>query len=282
MRTMADVVLITGCSSGIGQAAAEQLCRAGHLVYATARKPETLAGLAELGCKTLALDVNSESSMAAAVSAVEDAHGAVDVLINNAGYGQYGPIEQVSLDDVRQQFETNVFGLIRLTQLVLPAMRAKGRGRVINVSSMGGRTTLPGGGFYHASKYAVEAISDALRIEVRRFGIDVVLIEPGVVRTPWADVALTHQQASSDDQADPYADFKKAVADSFQSGYEGPLARWSISAEDVAKVIRKAVGARKPRTRYLISPLAKSLVAAKRILPDRVHDAVLKQQYKLP
>jgi short-subunit dehydrogenase len=272
---MADRVLITGCSSGIGKAAAQQLGVAGYTVYATARRPETLAGLVEFGCHTLELDVDDEKSMAAAVSEV----GPVDVLINNAGYGLYGPVEQVGIDEVRRQFETNVFGLTRLTQLVLPAMRDQRRGRILNVSSMGGRITLPGGAFYHASKYAVEAISDALRLEVRPFGIDVVLIEPGVVRTPWAAVALDHQDAATADPDDPYAGYKKAVADSFERGYSGALA---TTADDVAKVIVKAVGARRPRARYLISPMAKSLVAAKTLLPDRAYDALLKQQYKLP
>jgi NAD(P)-dependent dehydrogenase (short-subunit alcohol dehydrogenase family) len=275
---MAERILITGCSSGIGRATAEHLGNAGHTVYATARKPESLAGLVEFGCKTLALDVDDEASMAAAVEQV----GPIDVLINNAGYGLYGPVEQVPLEEVRRQFETNVFGLVRLTQLVLPAMRRQRHGRIINVSSMGGRTTLPGGGLYHASKHAVEAISDALRLEVRPFGIDVVLIEPGVVRTPWADVALDHQAEASDDPSDPYAAYKSAVTDSFTRGYSGSLARLSITADDVAKVITKAVGADRPRTRYLISPMAKSLVAAKALLPDRAHDALLRQQYKLP
>jgi NADP-dependent 3-hydroxy acid dehydrogenase YdfG len=275
---MADRILITGCSSGIGKAAAQRLGVAGHTVYATARRPQTLTGLAEFGCKTLALDVDDEQSMAAAVREV----GPVDVLVNNAGYGLYGPIEQVGIDEVRRQFETNVFGLTRLCQLVLPAMREQRRGRILNVSSMGGRTTLPGGGFYHASKYAVEAISDALRLEVKRFGIDVVLIEPGVVRTPWAETALDHQESVSDDPDDPYTGYKKAVADSFERGYSGSLARLSITADDVAKVIVKAVEARRPKTRYLISPMAKSLVAAKTLLPDRAHDALLKQQYRLP
>jgi len=275
---MAERILITGCSSGIGKAAAQQLGAAGHTVYATARKPEALAGLSEFGCTTLALDVDDEKSMVAAVHEV----GPVDVLVNNAGYGLYGPVEQVGIDDVRRQFETNVFGLARLTQLVLPAMREQQRGRILNVSSMGGRTTLPGGGFYHASKHAVEAISDALRLEVKPFGIEVVLIEPGVVRTPWAETALDHQDGITDDPDDPYARFKKAVADSFERGYSGSLARLSISAEDVAKVIVKAIEARRPKARYLISPMAKSLVAAKTLLPDRAHDALLKRQYKLP
>ena len=190
------VVLITGCSSGIGQAAARRLNRAGHVVYASARRPETLAGLATEGCRTLPLDVTDEDSMVAAVGRVEQEQGRLDVLVNNAGYGLYGPVEQLEPAELRRQFETNVFGLVRLCQLVLPGMRARRSGRIVNVSSMGGRTTLPGGGAYHGSKYAVEAISDVLRLEVRRFGIDVVLIEPGVVRTPWSEQALQHQAAA--------------------------------------------------------------------------------------
>jgi NADP-dependent 3-hydroxy acid dehydrogenase YdfG len=277
---MAEVVLITGCSSGIGEAAAAELASAGHIVYASARKPETLTALAAAGCRTLALDVTDEQSMIDAVRTIEAEHGAVDVLINNAGYGQYGPIEQVGLDDVRRQFETNVFGLVRLTQLVLPAMRAQRRGRVLNVSSMGGRTTLPGGGIYHGSKYAVEAISDALRREVKPFGIEVVVIEPGIVRTPWSELARSSSPTSAAD--DPYAGYKQAVDSSFARAYSGPLARLSTSAQDVAKVISKAVSANRPKTRYLISPMAKSLVLIEILLPDRLHDAVLKRQYKLP
>ncbi|MGI8666256.1 MAG: oxidoreductase [Jatrophihabitans sp.] len=298
---MARIVLITGCSSGIGKAAARQLNQAGYLVYATARKPDTLAELAAAGCRTLRLDVEDEASMVAATDRIRDEHGSVDVLVNNAGYGLYGPIEQLPLSEVRRQFDTNVFGLVRLTQLVLPAMRERRAGRIVNVSSMGGRTTLPGGGFYHASKYAVEAISDALRIEVKPFGIQVVLIEPGVVRTPWSEQAMQHQastatpapdqlpshaqdasSAQAEHASDPYGAFKDAVAESFERAYAGPLARLSISADSVAKVIVKASRARRPRTRYLISPMAKSLVAMKAVLPDRAHDALLKQQYKLP
>jgi NADP-dependent 3-hydroxy acid dehydrogenase YdfG len=280
---MAQVVLITGCSSGIGQAAASELAEAGHTVFATARNPDSLIPLTEFGCRTLQLDVTDELSMVDAVRSVQDEFGAVDVLINNAGYGLYGPIEQVSMADVRREFETNVFGLVRLTQLVLPAMRTQRRGRILNVSSMGGRTTLPGGGFYHASKHAVESLSDALRIEVRPFGIDVILIEPGVVRTQFADVAVQTQEATSAaDSRDPYGPFKQAVTDSFATAYSGPLGRLSISADHVAKVITRAVAAPRPRTRYLISPMAKSLVAAKALLPDRIHDAVLKKQYGLP
>jgi NAD(P)-dependent dehydrogenase (short-subunit alcohol dehydrogenase family) len=279
------VVLITGCSSGIGEAAARRLNRAGHTVYASARRPETLAGLAADGCRTLPLDVTDEDSMVAAVRQVEQEQGRLDVLVNNAGYGLYGPVEQLSTAELRRQFETNVFGPVRLCQLVLPGMRTRRSGRIVNVSSMGGRTTLPGGGAYHGSKYALEAISDVLRIEVRRFGIDVVLIEPGVVRTPWSEQALQHQAASEPTEqtdGDPYAVYKDAVSQSFDRAYTGPLARLSISADTVARVIGRACETSRPRPRYLISPMAKSLVAAKRLLPDRAYDRLLKQQYRLP
>ncbi len=291
--TSQQIALVTGCSSGIGRAAAAQLNQAGLTVYASARRTETLDELVAAGdpvavlrervaagCRPLQLDVDDEASMAAAVEQV----GPIDVLVNNAGYGLYGPVEQVGLDEIRKQFETNVFGLVRLTQLVLPGMRARRTGRILNVSSMGGRTTLPGGGFYHASKYAVEAISDALRIEVKPFGIKVVLIEPGIVRTPWSEQAMHHQAASSADadSDDPYAAYKLAVSASFDRAYAGPLARLSIGPDRVAETIVKAATTPRPRARYLISPMAKSLVAAKTLLPDRAHDALLKQQYKLP
>ena len=298
-------VLITGCSSGIGRAAAISLHAAGLTVYATARQVDALAGLARQGIHTLALDVTDEASMSSAVAAVEEAAGPVGVLVNNAGYGLYGPVEQLPMDEIRRQFETNFFGLVRLTQLVLPGMRRRGRGRILNVSSMGGRITLPGGAFYHASKHAVEALSDALRMEVAQFGIDVVLIEPGPVKTPWNDVAAASLSAAtpaatsarpggggpgdgdggpggSAADGDPYATYKAAVGASFGRTQAGLLGRLGSTSEDVAKVITQAVTARRPRARYLINPVAKSLVAINQVLPDRAYDAMLRRQYGLP
>ena len=293
--TRRDPVLITGCSSGIGRAAAISLNDAGFPVYATARNSEALADLAGRGIHTLALDVTDETSMTRAVAAVEDAEGWTGVLINNAGYGLYGPVEQQPMSEVRRQFETNVFGPVRLIQLVLPGMRGRGRGRILNVSSMGGRATLPGGAFYHASKYAIEAISDALRMEVAEFGIDVVLIEPGPVNTPWNDVAAASLSTAvpdagpadpvagdGSDREDPYAAFKAAVAASFVTAHNGPLARLGSTADDIATVITRAVTAQRPRTRYLINPVAKSVVTLNRLLPGRAYDAVVRRQYKLP
>jgi NADP-dependent 3-hydroxy acid dehydrogenase YdfG len=283
-----NVVLITGCSSGIGRAAAIQLHEAGLRVFATARRTETLAELAERGLRTLALDVTDEASMTGAVATVAGEAGPVGVLINNAGYGLYGPVEQQPMEQVRRQFETNFFGLVRLTQLVLPGMRRSGGGRILNVSSMGGRATLPGGAFYHASKYAVESLSDALRMEIAQFGIDVVLIEPGPVRTPWNDVAADSMStampsgAAGGDEADPYLAYKAAVAASFGTAHSGLVGRMGSTADDIARVITHAVTAQRPRTRYLINPVAKSVVTMNRLLPGRAYDAVLRLQYRLP
>lgn len=276
-------ILITGCSSGIGRAAALALHAAGRTVYASARRPESIADLADLGIRTLALDVTDEQSMVDAVHTVEQESGAVAVLINNAGYGLYGAIEQVPMDEVRRQFETNFFGLVRLTQLVLPGMRQAKSGRVLNVSSMGGRISLPGGAFYHASKYAVEGFSDALRMEVAQFGVDVVLIEPGPVRTPWNAVALdTLRDGNQTAGADPYADYKDAVAGGFAAMENGPFARLGSTADDIADVIVAAATAQRPRTRYLINVMAKTLVATRALLPARLSDKVISLQFGLP
>src|SRR5436309_5452634 len=207
MASPSKAVLITGCSSGIGQATAGHLADTGWTVYATARRPETLTDLERKGCRTLALDVCSEESMRAAVDAVCEAHGAVGVLVNNAGYSQSGAVETVPTEQARAQFETNVFGLLRMCQLVLPGMRDQRWGKIVNISSMGGRLTFPGGGLYHATKYAVEALSDALRFEVRGFGVDVMLIEPGLIVTGFGDTASASVGVSGD--GGPYADFNR-------------------------------------------------------------------------
>src|SRR5690242_12756925 len=244
-------VLITGCSTGIGAATAADLAAHGHTVYATARRPETLKALADQGCRTLALDVNSEESMAAAVAAVEKEEGPVGVLVNNAGYSQSGAVESIPLDDIRRQFETNVFGLIRMCQLVLPGMRAAGEGRIVNIGSMGGKLTFPGGGVYHATKYSVEALSDALRFEVQGFGVRVVLIEPGLITTEFAKTAVSSVGATADDG--PYAAFNKAVGERTEGAYRGPLAKLGGGPDAVAKVIARAIESRRPKPRYTVT-----------------------------
>jgi NAD(P)-dependent dehydrogenase (short-subunit alcohol dehydrogenase family) len=280
-RTVSKVVLITGCSSGIGKAAALRLVKAGWTVYASARRVDTLRDLAAAGCRAIALDVNDEASMTAAVQAIEKEHGAIGVLINNAGFSQSGALETVSVDKLRRQFETNVFGAFRLTQLVLPAMRDQGFGKLINMSSMGGRLTFPGGGAYHASKYALEALSDALRFEVRGFGVEVVLIEPGLIRTEFDKAAV----GSIDEAAatGPYAAFNAAVAKSTAEAYvKGPMARLASDADDVAAVIEKAMNARRAKARYVVSPSARLLLTQRKLLSDRAWDAFLRTQFPQP
>lgn len=268
-------VLITGCSTGIGRVTADRLLRGAWKVTATARRPETIKDLGEAGARVLPLDVTDEVSMSTAVSAVEEADGAVGVLINNAGYGLQGPIEEFSMDEVRRQFETNVFGLVRMCQLVLPGMRRQRWGRIVNLSSIGGKLTFPGGGFYHGTKHAVEAISDALRFEVRPFGVRVILVEPGTVLTPFGDTAV-----ASISDGGPYAAFKQGLADTVKGAYEGAMARMAIGPEKVAAVIEKAISARRPRTRYPVGLPARMGIAAKRVTPDRVFDAVLRSQFR--
>ena len=280
-NAVSKAVLITGCSSGIGKAVAERLVRAGWNVYASARRLESIASLKNAGCKTLALDVNDEASMTAAVEAIEKAEGAIGVLVNNAGYSQSGAIESVGMDKVRRQFETNVFGLVRLTQLVLPGMRKQGWGKILNVSSMGGKLTFPGGGFYHASKHAVEAISDALRFEVRGFGIDVVVIEPGLILTSFGDAAVGSMREVASDG--PYARFNAAVGKATKEVYEkGPLAMFGGAPDVVAKVIEKAITTSRPKARYTVTPSAKILMGQRRLLSDGLWDAFLRTQFPQP
>jgi NAD(P)-dependent dehydrogenase (short-subunit alcohol dehydrogenase family) len=279
--TTSRAVLVTGCSSGIGRATAERLAAEGWTVYATARRPETLRDLEARGCRTLVLDVTDEASMQAAVAAIEGEHGAVGALVNNAGYSQSGAIETVPIEKVREQFETNVFGLVRLCQLVLPAMRRARAGKIVNLSSMGGKLVFPGGGIYHATKYAVEAISDALRFEVKGFGIDVIVIEPGLIRTSFGETASGVMTEADDSD---YAQFNAHVARVTESVYEkgSPVGRLGGPPEAVAKVIDKALSAKRPRARYTVTPSAKLLLAQRALLPDRGWDAVMRSQYPQP
>jgi len=279
-NAVSKAVLITGCSTGIGRATAQRLARNGHTVYATARRVESVADLAQHGCTPLALDVCEEASMQAAVAEVERAHGAVGVLINNAGYGSEGPAEEVPMSEVRRQFETNVFGLLRLTQLVLPGMRRQRWGKVVNLSSMGGRMTLPGGGIYHATKYAVEALSDALRFEVRGFGVDVIIIEPGAIKTEFGNTAIARVDALGG--SPDYAAFRDVLKQQIRGAYEGPMAAFAVGPEVVAKVIENAITARRPRTRYIITLGARVLIGLRRLLPDRAFDAFLRTQFAPP
>jgi NAD(P)-dependent dehydrogenase (short-subunit alcohol dehydrogenase family) len=282
MAEPSKAVLITGCSSGIGRATALRLRSSGWTVYATARRPDAIADLADAGAQTLALDVTDEQSMVAAVSHIEQEHGAVGVLINNAGYSQSGAVETVPLDAARRQFETNVFGLARLTQLVLPRMRAQRYGKIVNVGSMGGRLTFPGGGWYHATKHALEALSDALRFEVRGFGIDVILLEPGLITTDFGEAAGATMGENASVGDDPYAKFNAAVGTITKGAYDGPMRQLGAGPERVAKVIERALSRRRPPSRITITPSAKITIGLRRLLSDRAWDAAMRGQFPQP
>src|SRR3954464_627127 len=278
MSTTSRAVLITGCSTGIGRATAGPPARNGHPVYAPARRPESIADLEQAGCRTLALDVTDEESMKGAVKQVEDTEGAVGVLVNNAGYSRSGAVETVPMEDVRRQFETNVFGLVRMCQLVLPGMRRQRYGRIVNLSSMGGRLTFPGGGFYHGTKYAVEAISDALRFEVKGFGIDAILIEPGLIKTEFGDTVAKEMGEADGD----YAEFNRAVSEATVGAYEGPMMRLGGGPETVARKIEKALSARRPKARYPVTASARLALMQKALLPDRGWDVAVGIQFPRP
>ena len=278
-KASARSVLVTGCSSGIGHATALRLARAGFVTYATARRPDTLADLAAAGCRTLALDVTDERSMREAVAAAER-DGALFGLVNNAGYSQSGALPTLPMDKLRAQFETNVFGLVRLTQLVIPAMRRAGAGRIVNISSMGGRLSFPGGGAYHATKHALVALSDVLRFELHPAGIDVVVIQPGAIRTNYAERVVREMPDTSASSGDPYAAYNAAMAAATVEAYErGPLNTLGGDADAVARVIERALTSARPRTRYRVTPSAHVMMTLRALLPDRWWDAFLRRQY---
>jgi NAD(P)-dependent dehydrogenase (short-subunit alcohol dehydrogenase family) len=278
---VSEAVLITGCSTGIGRATAKYLAERGHTVYATARRVESIEDLEEHGCRVLQLDVTDEESMKRAVAAVEEQEGAVGALVNNAGYSLSGAVESVSMEEVRRQFETNVFGLIRMCQLVLPGMRRQRHGRIVNISSMGGKVTFPGGGIYHATKHAVEGLSDVLRWEVKGFGIDVSIIEPGLIKTEFGHAAVGALGRATDNDG-PYAEFNNQVAATTAGAYEGAASRMAAGPEAVARAIHKAITRRRPRPRYLITIGARVMIGMRRLLPDRGWDAVMASQFKRP
>jgi NAD(P)-dependent dehydrogenase (short-subunit alcohol dehydrogenase family) len=272
---MSKTVLITGCSSGIGRATATVLAQRGFNVYATARRTESIADLEAAGCKTLALDVTSEESMVAAVEAVGEG---IDALVNNAGIQEVGAIESVPMDRVRNLFETNVFGPVRLAQLVLPQMRERGSGHIVTVGSMNGKFTWPGTGYYCGTKHALEAISDALRYETRPFGIKTVLIEPGFVKTPLGKTAVGRRVQEDG----PYASFNDGVAEVTSSYTTGSLGMLACSAEAVGETVLKALTSDKPRARYRVAPSAGLFMTLRKVLPDAGFDALLRSQMPQP
>jgi len=267
--------LITGASSGIGEATALQLAELGYTVYAGARRMQRMSDLADRGIRTRALDVTDEATMVALVEDIISETGRIDVLVNNAGYGLYGALEDVPIEEARRQFEVNLFGLARLTQLVLPQMRAQRDGYVVNVSSMGGKIWEPLASWYHASKFAVEGLSDSLRVEVAAFGIKVVIIQPGTIRSEWSGIAADQLEATSANT--PYAGQAKIIGGALRAVDRMQLAS---GPEVVAEAIAKAVQSPKPRTRYVVGGGARGILLAERILPDRGFDRFIQLGYR--
>ena len=266
------VALVTGASSGIGEATARQLADDGFAVYGAARRLDRLQKLADHGIKPLAMDVTDDDSMIGGITRITEEQGRLDVLVNNAGYGSYGALEDVSMDEARRQFEVNVFGAARLMQLALPHMREQHGGRIINITSMGGKIYTPLGSWYHATKFALEAISDCVRIEAAPFGVDVAIIEPGGIRTEWGGIAA--QMLKETSGAGAYASQAEAVAGSLSG--EGN-ARFSSDPSVIAKAISKAASAKRPKTRYAVGFGAKPLIGLHGVLPDRTFDALIKR-----
>src|SRR3954468_5478115 len=279
MTPDSHAVLITGCSSGIGRETAKLLAATGRPVYATARKPDSIADLEANGCRLLELDVTDEASTQRAVDEVIAREGAVGILVNNAGINELGPIETLPLDRVRAMFDTNLFGLMRMCQLVLPGMRAQGRGRIVNVGSMNGRFTFPGMGSYCATKHAIEATSDALRHELRPFGVHVSLIQPGMVKT---DLGKAAAERRAGDQDGPYADYMRGVVESAMTYQDGPMARLACEPQDVAVTIRKAIDDERPRARYRVAASAPLMLTTRKLLPDAAFDAFIRTQFPSP
>lgn len=267
-----SVALVTGASSGIGEASARALAAAGLTVYAAARRVERMQHLAAHRIQPIALDVTDDESARACVETIEREAGQVDVLVNNAGYGSYGAVEDVPISEAERQFQVNVFGVARMIKLVLPGMRERRHGRIINISSMGGKIYTPFGGWYHATKFALEGMSDCLRLEVAPFGVDVVVVEPGGIKTDWGMIAADNLEQESG--SGPYAATASKTADGMRTMYSGDrLSGPSV----VADAIVAAATAKKPRTRYAVGYGAKPLIAARTALPDRAFDALIRR-----
>lgn len=271
------VALVTGGSSGIGEATAVKLHELGYTTYTAARRVERMEHLKESGIRPLAMDVTDDESMQSGVKHILAEEGRIDVLVNAAGYGSYGAIEDVPLSEARYQFDVNVYGVARLIQLVLPHMRAQRSGTIVNITSMGGKIYTPLGGWYHATKFALEALSDCLRLEVKPFGINVVVIEPGGVRTEWPGIAAGKLRKAS--SGGPYAKQADAVAASLSSE---ATARRSSPPTLIADTIARAVTARRPRTRYAVGYGARPIIFLHAVLPGRAFDAFIRRATGVP
>ncbi|MDR7131836.1 short-subunit dehydrogenase [Algoriphagus sp. 4150] len=271
---MKRTVLVTGASAGIGRATAILLAEKGYNVYGAARRLERMDDLKTFGIKPLVLDLADDESMVSAVNHIIKEAGSISILINNAGFGSYGAIEDVNMNTARYQLDVNVMGAMRMAQLVLPKMRELGQGKIINISSVGGKVALPMGGWYHASKFALEALSDCMRMEVKSFGIDVIVVEPGATKSEWGNIAFESLMKVSGNT--PYKDLASKVYNSFEK-----VAKNVSDPETIAQLILKAIASKRPDARYVGGKWdAKLLLALKTILTDKMMDKLIMGQAK--
>lgn len=275
-ETASPVALVTGASSGIGKATVERLLVDGYLVYAAARREDRMQSLAARGAKVLAMDVTEDSTMVAGMDKIITDYGRIDVLVNNAGYGSYGAVEDVPLEEARRQFEVNVFGLARLSQLALPHMRRQRSGRIVNISSIGGKIYEPLGGWYHAAKFAVEGLSDCMRLELKSFGIDVIVVEPGSIKTEWGAIAADNLLKRSANSA--YARLAQGHVPVLRSSIDKAGAS---APEMIARTISAALKSRRPRARYAAGYGAKPILFMRKWAGDRLMDSLLLSMFKL-
>jgi len=264
------VVLITGASSGIGEATAMLLNKEGCRVYGAARRLEKMEHLQALGIRVIKMDMTKDDQIVAGVETIIKEQGKIDILVNNAGYGSYGAIEDVPLEEARRQFEVNIFGLARLCQLVLPHMRRNNYGKIVNISSMGGKLYAPLGGWYHATKYALEGLSDCMRMETKEFGIDVIIIEPGIIKSEWGDIAIDSMVKTSGSTS--YSKLAQAAAKLFKKAYAHPR---SSPPDVIAQVILKAVTSKRPKTRYVAGHMARTYLFFRKMLSDKIFDKMM-------
>lgn len=269
------VILITGASSGIGKATSQKLLVEGHIVYAAARRVEQMQDLKEAGAITVRMDISDEEAIMTCINKILKEQRKIDVLFNNAGFALYGSVEEISLSDARYQFEVNMFGLAKVTQLVLPHMRKQGSGTIISTSSVAGKIHAPLGAWYHASKHALEGWSDCLRLEVKPFGIDVVVIEPGTIETEFAQVSGAPMLKNSGDG--PYRGLAKAVAKMHSKSYKPGTAS---SPSVIADTVVKAINANKPKTRYAVGKMARPSILMRKLLSDRTMDKMIMSMIK--
>ena len=269
---MNKIALVTGASSGIGAMTARELAKSGYTVYAAARRVDKMEGLKADGIRPISLDLTREASMVNCVETILKETGRIDVLVNNAGYGSYGAIEDVPMEEARRQFDVNLFGMARMIQLVTPGMRENHCGKIVNISSMGGKIWTKFGGWYHATKFAVEGFSDCLRMELAPFGIDVVVVEPGGVKTDWGIIAANHLKETAKGGA--YEQYANEAAEGMIRNYSGNML---AKPELIARTVKKAVAKKRPRTRYLVGFMAKPMVLTQKLFGDRVYDWVIRK-----